>query len=131
MHSWSSLMTVHWPKLKFDSQGERVSIVASLYPRTARFLSTSCVWIKSERQRPRFSRSTAWRDVSLAHRSSNNSITEGAQAVTRIRDIRLIPLAYHMPQAKVYGMARRLVASRGATLHCFAAREKQTVHVRR
>jgi hypothetical protein len=28
--------------------------------------------------------------------------------MSRIRDIRLIPLAYHMPQAKAYGMARRL-----------------------
>ena len=36
--------------------------------------------------------------------------------MARIRDIRLIPLAYHMPQIKAYGMARRLVASRGATL---------------
>ena len=36
--------------------------------------------------------------------------------MTRIRDIRLIPLAYHMPPIKAYGMARRLVASRGTTL---------------
>jgi hypothetical protein len=36
--------------------------------------------------------------------------------MARIRDIRLIPLAYHMPRIKAYGMARRLVASRGATL---------------
>jgi D-galactarolactone cycloisomerase len=36
--------------------------------------------------------------------------------MTRIRDIRLIPLAYHMPKVKAYGMARRLVASRGTVL---------------
>jgi D-galactarolactone cycloisomerase len=36
--------------------------------------------------------------------------------MARIRDIRLIPLAFQMPQIKAYGMARRLVASRGATL---------------
>ena len=36
--------------------------------------------------------------------------------MARIRDIRLIPLAYHMPQIKAYGMARRLVSSRGTTL---------------
>ena len=36
--------------------------------------------------------------------------------MARIRDIRLIPLAYHMPPVKAYGMARRLVASRGTTL---------------
>jgi len=36
--------------------------------------------------------------------------------MTRIRDIRLIPLAYQMPPIKAYGMARRLVASRGTTL---------------
>src|ERR671910_2642050 len=36
--------------------------------------------------------------------------------MARIRDVRLIPLAYHMPPIKAYGMARRLVASRGATL---------------
>ena len=36
--------------------------------------------------------------------------------MARIRDIRLIPLAFEMAQIKAYGMARRLVASRGATL---------------
>ena len=36
--------------------------------------------------------------------------------MARIRDIRLISLAFQMPQIKAYGMARRLVASRGATL---------------
>ena len=36
--------------------------------------------------------------------------------MARIRDIRLIPLAYHMPPGKAYGMARRLVASRGTSL---------------
>jgi D-galactarolactone cycloisomerase len=36
--------------------------------------------------------------------------------MARIRDIRLIPLAYDMPPSKAYGMARRLAASRGATL---------------
>jgi D-galactarolactone cycloisomerase len=36
--------------------------------------------------------------------------------MARIRDIRLTPLAYHMPQIKAYGMARRLISSRGAIL---------------
>jgi D-galactarolactone cycloisomerase len=36
--------------------------------------------------------------------------------MARIRDIRLIPLAYDMAPIKAYGMARRLAASRGATL---------------
>jgi D-galactarolactone cycloisomerase len=36
--------------------------------------------------------------------------------MARIRDIRLIPLAYHMAPIKAYGMARRLVSSRGTTL---------------
>jgi D-galactarolactone cycloisomerase len=36
--------------------------------------------------------------------------------MARIRDIRLIPLAYRMPEVKAYGMARRLVSSRGTTL---------------
>ena len=36
--------------------------------------------------------------------------------MARIRDIRLVPLAYHMAPSKAYGMARRLVASRGTTL---------------
>ena len=36
--------------------------------------------------------------------------------MTRIRDVRLLPLAYEVPPGKAYGMARRLVAGRGATL---------------
>ncbi len=34
----------------------------------------------------------------------------------RIRDIRLIPLAYRMPEVRAYGMARALVSERGSTL---------------
>jgi len=36
--------------------------------------------------------------------------------MARIRDIRLIPLVYHMPPIKAYGMARRLVSARGTSL---------------
>ena len=36
--------------------------------------------------------------------------------MTRIRDIRLIPLAYRMPQVRAYGMARGLTAERGCAL---------------
>lgn len=36
--------------------------------------------------------------------------------MTRIRDIRLIPLAYRMPQVRAYGMARSLTAERGCSL---------------
>ena len=52
-------------------------------------------------------------------------------------DVRTLALFHHDPMhsdevvAAMEAEARRLVASRGATLHCFAAREKQTVHVRR
>ena len=52
-------------------------------------------------------------------------------------DVRTLALFHHDPMhsdevvAAMEAEARRLVASRGKTLHCFAAREKQTVHVRR
>jgi D-galactarolactone cycloisomerase len=36
--------------------------------------------------------------------------------MTRIRDIRLIPLAYRMPRVRAYGMARSLTAERGCSL---------------
>ena len=36
--------------------------------------------------------------------------------MTRIRDIRLIPLVYRMPQVRAYGMARGLTAERGCAL---------------
>ena len=41
--------------------------------------------------------------------------------MARIRDIRLIPLAFQMPQIKAYGMARRLVAAgvRFVTINTF------------
>jgi len=36
--------------------------------------------------------------------------------MARIRDIRLIPLVYRMPQVRAYGMARSLTAERGCSL---------------
>ena len=36
--------------------------------------------------------------------------------MARIRDIRLIPLAWRMPEVRAYGMARALTAERGTTL---------------
>src|SRR5918993_4952558 len=36
--------------------------------------------------------------------------------MARIRDIRLIPLAWRMPKVRAYGMARALTAERGCAL---------------
>jgi L-alanine-DL-glutamate epimerase-like enolase superfamily enzyme len=36
--------------------------------------------------------------------------------MANIRDIRLIPLSYELPQIRAYGMAGRLIAGRGAAL---------------
>ena len=36
--------------------------------------------------------------------------------MARIRDIRLIPLAYRMPEVRAYGMARALITERGSNL---------------
>ena len=34
--------------------------------------------------------------------------------MARIRDIRLIPLAYRMPELRAYGMARSIISERGS-----------------
>jgi len=50
-------------------------------------------------------------------------------------EVRTLALFHHDPMhgdeavAAMEAEARRLIAARGATLRCFAARERQTVHV--